>query len=92
MLPFNGLASRVTGRRGWLQAMDFSGYNPRLQCEVSSDAGASPLPFTGQRGRCPSGGVPMVPVLGQGRREPGNGRQAAGGSTESKTYEKRTTP
>lgn len=55
MLPFNGLASRVTGRRGWLQAMDFSGYNPRLQCEVGPDAGASPLPFTGQRGRCPSG-------------------------------------
>ncbi len=38
MLPFNGLASRVTGRRGWLQAMDFSGYNPRLQCEVGPDA------------------------------------------------------
>ena len=91
MLPFNGLASRVTGRRGWLQAMDFQAIIPAFNAKWA-DAGASPLPFTGQRGRCPSGGVPMVPVLGQG---PARARQWSPGSRRLhriKTYEKRTTP
>ncbi len=33
MLPFNGLASRVTGRRGWLQAMDFQAIIPAFNAK-----------------------------------------------------------
>lgn len=92
MLPFNGLASRVTGRRGWLQAMDFQAIIPAFNAKWARMRVLRRCRSPGSAGDVASGGVPMVPVLGQGRREPGNGRQAAGGSTESKTYEKRTTP